>query len=158
MRQIDSKSFVVDAEQMRLINENVYNYFGVNEAILQNKFNEEQFNAWYEGKFEPFIVQLGLALTNMTFTDHEIAFGNEIMFSANRLQYASTNSKLLVSQQLFDRGILSQNDVCDIWQLPHIEGGDKRYIRGEYKPNGAKDDTPASMQEPPADQDNSDKN
>ena len=80
------------------------------------------------------------------------------MFSANRLQYASTNSKLLVSQQLFDRGILSQNDVCDIWQLPHIEGGDKRYIRGEYKPNGAKDDTPASMQEPPADQDNSDKN
>lgn len=75
---------------MRLINENVYNYFGVNEAILQNKFNEEQFNAWYEGKLEPFIVQLGLALTNMTFTDHEIAFGNEIMFSANRLQYAST--------------------------------------------------------------------
>ena len=145
VKQIDSKSFVVDAEQMKIINENVYNYFGVNEAILQNKFNEEQFNAWYEGKLEPFIVQLGLTLTNMTFSDHEIAFGNEIMFSANRLQYASTNSKLLVSQQLFDRGILSQNDVCDIWQLPHIEGGDKRYIRGEYKENGAKEDTPAPV-------------
>lgn len=154
VKQIDSKSFVVDAEQMKIINENVYNYFGVNEAILQNKFNEEQFNAWYEGKLEPFIVQLGLTLTNMTFSDHEIAFGNEIMFSANRLQYASTNSKLLVSQQLFDRGILSQNDVCDIWQLPHIEGGDKRYIRGEYKENGAKDDTPAPVPdpEPPAPQ------
>lgn len=154
VKQIDSKAFVVDAEQMKIINENVYNYFGVNEAILQNKFNEEQFNAWYEGKLEPFIVQLGLALTNMTFSDHEIAFGNEIMFSANRLQYASTNSKLLVSQQLFDRGILSQNDVCDIWQLPHIEGGDKRYIRGEYKENGAKEDTPAPVPdpEPPAPQ------
>lgn len=154
VKQIDSKSFVVDAEQMKIINENVYNYFGVNENILQNKFNEEQFNAWYEGKLEPFIVQLGLALTNMTFSDHEIAFGNEIMFSANRLQYASTNSKLLVSQQLFDRGILSQNDVCDIWQLPHIEGGDKRYIRGEYKENGAKEDTPAPVPdpEPPAPQ------
>lgn len=154
VKQIDSKSFVVDAEQMKIINENVYNYFGVNEAILQNKFNEEQFNAWYEGKLEPFIVQLGLTLTNMTFSDHEIAFGNEIMFSANRLQYASTNSKLLVSQQLFDRGILSQNDVCDIWQLPHIEGGDKRYIRGEYKENGAREDTPAPVPdpEPPAPQ------
>ena len=154
VKQIDSKSFVVDAEQMKIINENVYNYFGVNEAILQNKFNEEQFNAWYEGKLEPFIVQLGLTLTNMTFSDHEIAFGNEIMFSANRLQYASTNSKLLVSQQLFDRGILSQNDVCDIWQLPHIEGGDKRYIRGEYKENGAKEDAPAPVPdpEPPAPQ------
>ena len=149
VKQIDSKSYVCDAEQMKLINENVYNYFGVNEAILQNKFNEEQFNAWYEGKLEPFIVQLGLAMTNMTFSDHEIAFGNEIMFSANRLQYASTNSKLLVSQQLFDRGILSQNDVCDIWQLPHIEGGDKRYIRGEYKENGAKEEeTPSVVPQP----------
>ena len=154
VKQIDSKSFVVDADQMKIINENVYNYFGVNEAILQNKFNEEQFNAWYEGKLEPFIVQLGLALTNMTFSDHEIAFGNEIMFSANRLQYASTSAKLQVSQQLFDRGILSQNDVCDIWQLPHIEGGDKRYIRGEYKDNGAKKDAPAPVPdpEPPAPQ------
>lgn len=148
VKQIDSKAFVVDAEQMKIINENVYNYFGVNEYILQNKFNEEQFNAWYEGKLEPFIVQLGLALTNMTFSDHEIAFGNEIMFSANRLQYASTSAKLQVSQQLFDRGILSQNDVCDIWQLPHIEGGDKRYIRGEYKDNGAKEDTPAPVPDP----------
>ena len=78
----------------------------------------------------------------MTFSDHEIAFGNEIMFSANRLQYASTQSKLLVSQQLFDRGILSQNDVCDIWNLPHIEGGDKRFIRGEYKENGKKEPDP----------------
>lgn len=148
VKQIDSKAFIVDAEQMKIINENVYNYFGVNEWILQNKFNEEQFNAWYEGKLEPFIVQLGLALTNMTFSDHEIAFGNEIMFSANRLQYASTSAKLQVSQQLFDRGILSQNDVCDIWQLPHIEGGDKRYIRGEYKDNGSTDDNPAPVPEP----------
>ena len=148
VKQIDSKAFIVDAEQMKIINENVYNYFGVNEAILQNKFNEEQFNAWYEGKLEPFIVQLGLALTNMTFSDHEIAFGNEIMFSANRLQYASTNSKLMVSQQLFDRGILSQNDVCDIWQLPHIEGGDRRYIRGEYKDNGTTDEKPAPVPDP----------
>lgn len=139
VKQIESKAYVADAEQMKLINDNVYNYFGVNEKILQNSFTEEEFNAFYEGKLEPFIVQLGLALTNMTFTDKEIAYGNEIMFSANRLQYASTASKLQVSQQLFDRGILSQNDVCDIWQLPHVEGGDRRFIRGEYMDNSTKE-------------------
>ena len=133
IKQIDSKPFVVDAEQQKLINDNIYNYFGVNEDVLQNRFDEAKFNAWYEGKIEPFAVSLGLGMTCMTFSEREISFGNEIMFSANRLQYATTQAKLLVSQQLFDRGILSQNDVCDIWQLPHIEGGDKRYIRGEYK-------------------------
>lgn len=33
---------------------------------------------------------------------------------------------------MFDRGILSTNDVMDIWQLPHVPDGDKRYIRKEY--------------------------
>ena len=133
VKQIDSKPYIVDDKQMQIINNNIFNYFGTNQRILQNDFDENVFNSWYEGKIEPFAVGLGLALTNMTYSDRELAYGNEIMFSANRLQYASVQSKLQVSQQLFDRGILSQNDVCDIWQLPHIEGGDKRYIRGEYK-------------------------
>lgn len=150
VKQIDSKPFIVDAEQMALINANIFNYFGTNEDILQNKFNEERANAFYEGKIEPFAVNLGLTMTNMTFTDHAISFGNEIMFSANRLQYASTSAKLQVSQQLFDRGILSQNDVCDIWQLPHIEGGDRRFIRGEYRDNDEEKQPtpPAVLQEP----------
>lgn len=132
VKQIDSKPFIIDADQMKMIDDNVNSYFGTNTDILQNKFDEKTANAWYEGKIEPFAVQLGLTMTNMTFTDHAIAYGNEIMFSANRLQYATSAAKLQVSQQLFDRGILSQNDVCDIWQLPHIEGGDRRFIRGEY--------------------------
>lgn len=33
---------------------------------------------------------------------------------------------------MFDRGVLSTNDVMDIWNLPHVPGGDKRYIRKEY--------------------------
>ena len=77
-------------------------------------------------------MQLGLAMTNMTYSDREIAFGNEIMFSSNRLQYASTSAKLQVTQTLLDRGIISRNQACDIWQLPHIEGGDDYVIRGEY--------------------------
>lgn len=143
VKQIDSKPFLVDADQMKIINENVNSFYGVNEDILQNKFTEEIANAWYEGKIEPFAVNLGLTMTNMTFTERQIAHHNEIMFSANRLQYASTAAKLQVSQQLFDRGILSQNDVCDIWQLPHIEGGDRRFIRGEYiDSDGSKEKQP----------------
>ncbi len=132
VKQIDSKPFVIDAEQMKLIQTNVYNYFGTNEDILQNKYKEEGFNALYEGKIDPFSLQLGLALTNMTFTSHERAFNNHIMLSANRMQYASNQTKLQVSSQLFDRGILTTNDVMDIWNLPHVEDGDERYIRREY--------------------------
>ena len=132
VKQIDSKPFIVDAEQMKIIQTNVYNYFGTNENILQNKYTEEEFNAFYEGKLEPFALQLSLVMSNMTFTSKELAFENAIIFSANRMQYASNATKLQVSSQLFDRGILTTNQIMDIWNMPHVENGDKRYIRKEY--------------------------
>ena len=36
VKQVQSNPYTVDAEQMKLINENVYNYFGTNQRILQN--------------------------------------------------------------------------------------------------------------------------
>lgn len=139
VKQIDSKPFIIDSEQMNHIKTNVFNYFGVSEDIIQNKFTEDNWNAFYEGKIEPFSLQLGLVMTNMTFTDNEVAHGNEIMFTSNRLQYASNATKLQVSTQLFDRGILSTNQVMEIWNMPPVEDGDDRYIRKEYGKVGEED-------------------
>jgi hypothetical protein len=132
VKQIDSKPFIVDAEQMKLIQTNVFNYFGINEKILQNSYSEDEWNAFYEGRIEPFALQLSLVMSNMTFSAKELAFGNQIIFTANRMQYASNKTKLQVSTQLFDRGILTTNQVMDIWNMSHVENGDKRYIRREY--------------------------
>ena len=56
IRQVDAKPWVVDAEQMKIIKDNVCEYFGVNEDILQNKFDSETWSAFYEGCVEPFAV------------------------------------------------------------------------------------------------------
>lgn len=132
VKQIDSKPFIVDAEQMKLIQNNVFNYFGTNEKILQNSYDENEWNAFYEGKIEPFAIQLSLVMSNMTFTKNELAHGNQIFFTANRMQYASNTTKLQVSTQLFDRGLINRNGVMDIWNMAHVEDGDKYYIRKEY--------------------------
>lgn len=132
LKQVDSKPFTVNALQMQQINENVFNYFGTSAEILQNKYNEDQWNAYYEGKVEPFALQLSLVMSNMAFSAREIACGNAITFTANRLQYASNQTKLNISTQLFDRGLLNRNGVMDIWNMAHVEGGEKYYIRKEY--------------------------
>lgn len=44
----------------------------------------------------------------------------------------TTKEKLDVSAQMADRGILSFNEIRDIWNLPPIDDGDRRIIRGEY--------------------------
>ena len=127
-----SKRNTPNALQMQHIQENVCTHFGTNMDILQNKFDENTWNAYYEGKIEPFAIQLSLVMTNMSFTERERACGNAIFFSANRLQYASNATKLSVSTQLFDRALLNRNGVMDIWNMAHVEDGEKYYIRKEY--------------------------
>lgn len=132
LKQVESKPYTPNALQMQQIQDNVCTHFGTNMDILQNKFDEETWNAYYEGKIEPFAIQLSLVMSNMAFSKREIACGNAIKFSSNRLQYASNATKLQVSTQLFDRALLNRNSVMDIWNMPHVEGGDKYYIRKEY--------------------------
>lgn len=132
IQQINAKPWVIDAEQMRTIRENVYDYFGVNEDILQNKAYGDKWTAFYEGCCESYSIQFSEVLTKMLFTFREQSQGNRVMASSNRLQYLSNSEKLNVSSQMLDRGIMSINDVREIWNLPPVEGGDVRIIRGEY--------------------------
>jgi len=132
VQQIQSQARIVDPEQMELIQTRVLNYFGCNQDVLQNKTVGDAWSAYYEGKIEPFAIQLSQAMTCMVFSHNERTRGNAVGWSANRIQYMSNADKLQVSTQLFDRGILSTNGVMDIWSLPHVPDGDKRYIRKEY--------------------------
>ncbi len=132
IRQVDVKPWVVDAEQMKIINDNVFRYFGVNDDILMNKAYGDAWTAFYEGAVEPFCIQFSEVMTKMLFTFREQSQGNEVVATSNRLQYLSNADKLAVSSAMLDRGIFSLNDVREIWNLPPVEGGDVRIIRGEY--------------------------
>lgn len=139
IQQINAAAKIVEPEQMKLIEGRVYTYFGCNEKVLHNQASGDDWSAYYEGKVEPFALQLSQAMTCMTYTANQRTRGNAIFWSANRLQYMTNQDKLAVSQGLFDRGILSTNGVMDIWHLPHVEDGDKRYIRKEYTEIGQLD-------------------
>jgi hypothetical protein len=132
VQQVNSHPQIVDPEQMQLIQTRVLNYFGCSEEVLQNKTVGDAWSAYYEGKIEPFAIQLSQAMTCMSYTKNELTRGHAIVWSANRLQYMTNADKLQVSSQMFDRGVLSLNDIMDIWNLPHVPDGDKRYIRKEY--------------------------
>lgn len=135
VKQVDSKPFIVDKDQMQLIKQNVFDYFHMSEEILQNTASEDQWNLFYEDVIEPIAIQISQVLTNMIIKEKDIKAGINIVLESTRLQFVSNNTKLQVSQQLFDRGILTTDNVMDIWNLPKLgeaNGGNKRYIRKEY--------------------------
>ena len=132
VKQVTSKPVMIDDKQMQQIKENVYAHFGVNDKILQNSFNSEEWAAFYEGKIEPFAIQASLVHSNLAFTERELANDNFIMLTANRLQYLSPAEKLSTVTQLFDRGFITHNQGREIYNMSPIDGGDKYYIRKEY--------------------------
>ena len=132
IKQIDQNSYTVPEAELNEIRTNVYNYFAVNEDILQSKAFGDAWSAFYESVVEPFAIQFSETMTQAMFSDKERAMGSLLMASSNRLQYMTTTEKLNVSAQMADRGILSFNEIREIWNLPPIEGGDRRIIRGEY--------------------------
>ena len=134
IKQIETKPYVADAETMKVIKTNVFNYFNVNEDVLEAKAYGDSWSAFYEGVVEAFAIQFSEVMTRMLYTFREQSEGNKVMATSNRLQYMSNNDKLNVSSQMLDRGIMSINDVREIWNLPPVEGGDQRIIRGEYYP------------------------
>ena len=132
IQRLESKPFTIDNDQMEFIRSNVYNYFGVNEDVLQNKAYGDAWSAFYEGAVETFAIQFSETMTAAMFTERERAGGAMLMATANRLQYLSNKDKLEVSAQMADRGIMSRNEIREIWNLPPIPGGDRPTIRGEY--------------------------
>ena len=132
INQVKAEPFTISADEPKLIKESVYEYFMVNEDVLENKAYGDAWSAFYEGAIEPFAIQFSEVMTRMLFTFREQGSGNGVMLTANRLQYMTNKDKLDVSTQLVDRGIISLNDAREIWNLAPIEGGDVHIIRGEY--------------------------
>ncbi len=132
IHQIESKPWIWNSAQMKEVQSDIYNYFGVNEDIMQNKAYGDAWNAFYEGVVEPFAVQFSEVMTKMLFTFREQGNGNQVVATSNRLQYMSNADKLNVTRDLLDRGILTLNQAMEIWNLPPVEDGDVRIIRGEY--------------------------
>ena len=135
IKQIDVKPYAVDAAQMAQIRENVFNYFGVNEDVLQNKAKGEQLEAFFDGALEPFAIQLSESLTKALFSERERAQGSYLIANANRLQYMSVTQKVQMAKELGDRGAILIDEIRELFNYAPLPDGAGQVapIRGEYK-------------------------
>ena len=118
---------------MKLIDDSVYKYFGVNDKILKNEAKGDELDAFFNGAIEPFAIQFSEVMTKAIYSERERAQGSYLIANANRLQYMTTSEKVSMAQQMLDRGVMSINEARELFNYSPVEGGDIRTIRGEYK-------------------------
>ena len=134
IKQVESNPYTVDDKQMELIKNNVFDYFGVNEEIIQGKADSDKLDAFFNSAIEPFAIALSEALSRAIYSERERSYGNHVYVNANRLQYMSQTAKVTVARDLGDRGILTINEIRELFNYAPLPNGDVAYIRGEYKP------------------------
>ena len=134
-KEINLKPTTATAEEADSYRERIYRYFGVNKKIITSDYSESEYDAFYESRIEPFLVELSLELTRKIFTPRQLSFENEVWYESNRLQYASAKTKISMVQ-LVDRGLMTPNEYRELFNMPPYEGGDEFIMRLDTSKTG----------------------
>lgn len=119
---INLKPITLDKAQLEQVNNNIFDYFGVSEKIIRNSFTEEEWNAFYEGVVEARAMQMSNAFTVKIFNRQSIRKGHRIIFTANRLQYASLNTKIKLLEAVAPWAMIRVDEGREILDLAPLGG------------------------------------
>nr|DAS67793.1 MAG TPA: portal protein [Caudoviricetes sp.] len=121
-QEVNLKPITLDNEQLKQVNYNIFDYFGISEKIVDNSFTEEEWNAFYEGIIEARAIQMSYAFTNKIFKRQSIKDGHKIIFTANRLQYSTLSNKISLIKEAGALGLLTKDEAREIIELPQLGG------------------------------------
>lgn len=116
-QEINMKPITLDADQLKMVNYNIYDYFGISEKIVRSDFNTNEWNAFYEGIIKPRATQMEQEFTNKIFNRKAIKDGNKIIFSTNLLTYATLDSKVNLIKNASAYGYLRVDEAREILGL-----------------------------------------
>ena len=119
---INEKATPIPTGQLDFVTRQIYDYFGVNDDIVQNKADADKMDAFYRGELAPFYMQLSQGLTNAIFTEREQGFGNEILCELDRIQFETLDKRVSAAQFLTNIGAVTLDQVLDIFGFPPIGG------------------------------------
>lgn len=121
-QEINMKPITLDSEQLKQVNYNIFDYYGISESIIRNDYTFEQWNAFYEGVIEPLAMQLSNVFTIKIFNKESIKRGNKIVFTANRLQYASLTDKTNLLKVVIPAGVIKTDEIREVLDFAPLGG------------------------------------
>lgn len=121
-QEINLKPIALDKDQLEQVNYNIFDYFGISEKIVKNNYNYEEWNAFFEGVIEPRAIQMSDAFTYKIFSRQARKEGHKIIFTTNRLQYASLPQKVELLKVASERGMITVDEGREILDFAPIGG------------------------------------
>ena len=140
-----NKAFpVVPDNVIKFLKDVVRERYGVSEAILSGDFDGKTHAAFYQTCIENFLVEFEQAFTERLFSQREKDVGHRIKCYYSRIAYMDAAEKRELAQLARDTGLMTLNEIRELYGMIPIEGGDKRlqslnYINADHADNYQKD-------------------
>ena len=113
----------VNKDLMQLVINTVYNYFSINDNIINNKASEIEFEMFVSNTIKPLALQFEKEFTNKLFTLNEFNFGHRIEFDFYSLSVNTLSSKTQLFNVAIRQGILNIDECRELIGQPPLENG-----------------------------------
>ena len=144
-KDLKSTPYVVDADTRKETDKAVYNYFGVNEAFLQNDFTSEKYESIYEGRLEPLGIYIAQKHEAKLYTEREKSFGNQVIPNMSKVKYQSTATITGVIKETKELGLFTRDEYREMLGYEPLgpdRGGDEIMVAvNNYQSMDAEDDS-----------------
>lgn len=119
--------------------------YGVSEAILSGDFDGKQHAAFYQTCLEDFLIEFEQAFTERLFTQREKDVGHRIKCYYARVSYMDAAEKRELAQLARDTGLMTLNEIRELYGMSPIEGGDRRLQSLNYINAASADEYQSNM-------------
>ena len=123
---------LVDKETLDFFYQTILRANGTSLAILNGDYTKAQKEAYYDHALEADIKSLGQAFERAMLTDREIAFGNEIVFYPNELEFMSMENKIEYLKASLPAGLLLKDEARALMGYPPLPDGQGQVIAQGY--------------------------
>lgn len=123
---INKKITVVPREILQFLKDIIRERYGISDAIMSGDYNGDQHSAFYQSCIEDFIVEFEQAMSSRLFTPRERDVGHRIKGYYSKVEYFSAKDKAELATLATSTGLMTLNQVAELYGLPPFEGGDRR--------------------------------
>ncbi len=106
--------------------------YGVSAAVLSGNYGGEQNAAFFQTAIEDPLVELEQELTAKLFSPREIAYGHRVKGYYAKVNYLSTNDKMNLASLATNTGLMTLNEIAEMYGLSPFAGGNRRIMSLNY--------------------------
>ena len=111
---------------MKFLKDIIRERYGISAAILSGDYSAEQHGAFYQSCIEDFITEFEQAMSACIFSKREQDVGHKIRCYYSKVAYLTAQQKNDLATLATNTGMLTLNQINDIFGFEPFDGGDRR--------------------------------